>query len=418
MVVKNNSDPKVYQKFLGNFHKEYSNMVKVNNDPNTVSVLDYVDANGTAYIVMEFIEGETLSKKIDIKKSQGRLYSLEEIVSELKPIADTLDRIHKTGMVHRDISPDNIIFPTNRESPVKLMDFGAAREWDPNHPTTIAVMKDGYAPPEQYLVAGEQAKKGSWTDVYALAATIYTAITGIVPVKSNNRIVNDIDLLQTPSSLGISIDSSKETVLMKALATDYRNRYSHVGEFFNCIVNPQLDKTHTQTSQQTQTIQQIQPIQQNNQQPVPEPSKIKKFLPWVAAIVAAIAMFISIDMNSSANRRLRFANDDLVKAQENSKKYHAVYEELCNASNGFFNYPPIVTLKTGQTANIMVCKKDGNIRNLLAWSNELSGEWGSWDNEKKVVPFKVKSGTKQGMYTVTFYDSKENTSCATLVIVE
>ena len=148
VIVKNNSDPKVYKKFLGNFQKEYSNMVTVKNDPNTVEVLDYVDANGTAYIVMEFIDGETLSQKIDTKKANGKLYSLEEIVIDLKPIADALDRIHKTGLIHRDISPDNIIFPKNQGAEVRLMDFGAAREWDPNHPTTIAVMKDGYAPPE------------------------------------------------------------------------------------------------------------------------------------------------------------------------------------------------------------------------------------------------------------------------------
>ena len=409
VAVKVNASQEVYRKFLKNFKQEYKNMVKFNNDPNTVNVLDYIEANGTAYIVMEFIDGKTLSKKIDEKKSKGELYSLDEIVVELKPIAEVLDRIHNTGLIHRDISPDNIMFPNSPGSSVKLMDFGAAREWDPKHPTTIAVMKDGYAPPEQYLVAGDAARKGAWTDVYSFAATIYTAITGNVPISSNTRGVNGVDLLQKPSSI-ISINPAQENVLLKGLAIRYVDRYQTIRDFFNDLC-PQI-------------LIQTGHIQSSGYVPLPSPnnvSVVKKILPWAAAAIAIIALIIVIDLNDGADRGIKYANTNLSKLKEKRQKYHSTYEELCVASKGFYIYPPIVALKAGQgVGEIKVCKENGNIENLTAYrsSSDITGKWEGWNKDSKVAIYKIKAGNAQGLYTVTFYDSKENTSCAAIVVVK
>ena len=149
VAVKTFPDQNIYKTFLKNFRKEYNNMKNLNGDPNTVNVLDYIEANGTAYIVMEFIQGKTLSEVIN---NVGGHMSLESVLANISPVIDVLERIHNKGLIHRDISPDNIMYP-QRESinMVKLMDFGAARDWDPTNPTTVAIMKEGYAPPEQYL---------------------------------------------------------------------------------------------------------------------------------------------------------------------------------------------------------------------------------------------------------------------------
>ena len=240
VAIKNQSDQDIYNSFLKNFNQEYKNMKLFNGNPNTVTVLDYIEANGSAYIVMDFIQGTTLSQ--EIAKVGGRL-PLAIVLEKLSPIVAVLEQIHGMGYQHRDISPDNIMFESDRGI-AKLMDFGAARNYDPSHPTTIAVLKEGYAPPEQYNVSNEQSRKGAWTDVYALAATIYYAITGVVPHNSSTREINGHDLLELPSRLGINISPTQEQTLIKGMALDYNKRYKNVNIFFNTlkgVVPPQND---------------------------------------------------------------------------------------------------------------------------------------------------------------------------------
>jgi hypothetical protein len=141
------------------------------------------------------------------------------------PALDALREVHATGVLHRDISPDNLLIDINGR--VVLIDFGAARQAMGEQSKSLSViMKAGYSPVEQYFSKGEQ---GPWTDIYAIASSFYRTVTGQIPSESMGRILQD-DLV-LPSQLGIKIDGSLEKILLKALAVKAEDRYQSVEEF-------------------------------------------------------------------------------------------------------------------------------------------------------------------------------------------
>ena len=202
--------------------KEARTIAQFNDYDGIVSVKDFFSENGTAYIVMEYLDGESLK---DYLIKQGGKISVSQSLDILKPILSALSQLHRHGLIHRDISPDNIMF--TKSGKVKLIDFGAARDITGNKSLSIQ-LKPGYAPEEQYRTHGKQ---GSWTDIYALCATIYRTITGVVPVESNERVINDT--LALPSAYGIQIESSVEAAIMKGLAVNAENRFSSVQDLYD-----------------------------------------------------------------------------------------------------------------------------------------------------------------------------------------
>ena len=148
--------------------------------PNLVRVVAYFEANRTAYIVMDYEEGEPLDRLL---ARHGRLTEAQ-LQRVLLPIVDGLRAVHAAGFLHRDIKPSNVFVRRSDETPV-LLDFGAARQaLGRKSKSLTAVASAGYSPPEQYESEGEQ---GPWTDIYALAALCYRAITGNAPVEATRR---------------------------------------------------------------------------------------------------------------------------------------------------------------------------------------------------------------------------------------
>lgn len=184
-------------------------------EANIVSVRDYFLENNTAYIVMEYLQGQNFN---DYFKSKGPI-SFDELFTMLEPVMRSLDKMHKEGLIHRDISPANIMLLKN--GGVKLLDFGTAREQSLSGEHSLSVMlKPGFAPEEQYRTHGQQ---GPWTDVYAFCATIYKLICGRTPDASTDRIFSD--QLKPPSAYGAKISPEQESVLMKGLAVNASDRY-------------------------------------------------------------------------------------------------------------------------------------------------------------------------------------------------
>ena len=147
---------------------------------NVVRVRDYFEANGTAYIVMDYEDGEPLDRVLERK---GTLTEAQ-IKRVLLPIVAGLRQVHAAGFLHRDVKPANIFIRRSDESPV-LLDFGSARQALSSRSRSVtAIASAGYSPPEQYESGGEQ---GPWTDIYALSALCYRAITGIAPVEATRR---------------------------------------------------------------------------------------------------------------------------------------------------------------------------------------------------------------------------------------
>ena len=184
-------------------------------------ILDCFEANNTSYIVMEYLDGESLKEKIE---REGKL-SLDYSKDIILKIASAMKKVHKEGIIHRDIAPDNIYIL--KDGTVKILDFGAARYATTKHSKSLSVIiKPGYAPEEQYRSRGDQ---GTWTDVYALAATFYKMITGITPEDAMERSVND--KLKKPSKLGLNIPKPTETAIMNALNLRIEDRTKNMDEF-------------------------------------------------------------------------------------------------------------------------------------------------------------------------------------------
>ena len=228
----NNND--IYTHGKERFLKEAATLVKFNDEPGVVSVLDLLEENNTAYLVMEYLEGETLQQFLIM---HGTL-SANEAFTLLEPVMMTLEKIHADGVIHRDISPDNIMRLKNGQ--LKLMDFGAAKEYIDETRSMSVMLKKGYAPEEQYRRSGKQ---GPWTDVYALCATIYRCITGTLPEESLDRL--DTDELIPPSRLGADISPALEQVLLYGLAVRRKDRCPNMTELLR------LYRTRTAPSAQS-----------------------------------------------------------------------------------------------------------------------------------------------------------------------
>lgn len=185
-------------------------------EPSIVSVFDSFEENGTAYIVMEYLDGITLREHV---KDAGK-YPAEEVVRLFSPVMQTLIHLHEAGVIHRDISPDNIMLM--KDGSLKLLDFGAAQNFRDSKVSSL-VFKSSYSPPEQMDDKGEL---GPYTDVYALCATMYFCLTGTDPDDVMSRLL--LDELKLPSALGSDIMPQAEKTLMKGLKLDGKKRTQNV----------------------------------------------------------------------------------------------------------------------------------------------------------------------------------------------
>lgn len=233
VIINSKQNQAASNRGLKRFVEEARALAKIKNLNGVVNVRDFFSANGTAYIVMEFLDGVSLKKYL---QRRGGKVSSDEILTIMRPVMDSLTQVHKIGLIHRDISPDNILITKYNE--VKLIDFGAAKYSNPDGRSLSIVLKQGFAPPEQYDTHGEQ---GPWTDVYALGVTIYFAITGVLPPESI-RIMMGKETIKRPSEMGIAIDPGVENALMKALAVDRKKRYQDVQQMINGLYNPRAPR--------------------------------------------------------------------------------------------------------------------------------------------------------------------------------
>lgn len=203
-----------------------------------VRVLDYFEENETSYIVLEYLEGVTLK---DYVEEYGPI-SADQLFSVILPILSGLSLLHKQGLIHRDIAPDNLMVlgadfsgGSSQTLQLKLFDFGTARESGKDEYT--CTLKDGYSPIEQVSSQGNQ---GPTTDIYALSATLWYCLTGKTPDGAYGRLLDDN--LKRPSSLGIEIDRELENILMKGLSLQKEDRPQSVDEMLDLVSRKQAMK--------------------------------------------------------------------------------------------------------------------------------------------------------------------------------
>lgn len=202
-----------------NFLKEARKTAKIDSIPSIVRVRDTFLENETAYIIMDFVEGVTLKDKL----AQSGPMPVSECIRFLKPMMEGLAQVHKMGIIHRDISPDNII--VQPDGNLKLLDLGAAKDMTSGQGQSQLVTKKGFSPLEQYTEAGQI---GPWTDVYALCATIYYCITGKMIPSALDRMGNDG--VTFPAGMKEPIPPHIEAALKAGLAIEAKNRLQSVND--------------------------------------------------------------------------------------------------------------------------------------------------------------------------------------------
>lgn len=223
-----------FQEGLEGFLAEARNTARFSKYPNIVNVYDYFRENGTAYMVMEYMDGITLKQRT---KERGGSLPWQEAVEILTTICENLQVVHQAGILHRDISPDNIMLCN--DGSVKLFDFGAARFSDMERDVTrTIILKIGFAPPEQYRA---KSRQGPWTDVYALGATLYRTITGVLPDESVNRqealLKEGKDTLKPPKELVPDLPDYLNTAICKAMAVQQELRFKDVLQLRDALLH-------------------------------------------------------------------------------------------------------------------------------------------------------------------------------------
>lgn len=224
---------KFYEYGKDNFFNEALAMAKLDDVPEIVQVYATFLENNTAYIAMEFLEGRTLKQLLSGDETPPM--SAQETLTMIQPILRGMIIMHKKGLIHRDISPDNIMRLT--DGSVKLLDFGCARDMEEDGTLTV-VLKHGFAPIEQYTGHDQ----GSWTDVYAICATMYYCMTKKTPPRSLIRdaeVRRKPDPLIPPTALGADLTPQQEAALLKGLAIQQQDRWQTIDELYHALYEPE-----------------------------------------------------------------------------------------------------------------------------------------------------------------------------------
>lgn len=219
------SEKKDFNDSMKRFLEEARMIYRYRDNPNVLKIYSLFQENSTAYYVMEYLEGCDL--KHLMKQYGGRL-AWQDVKHFTIQIIDALMVLHADGIVHRDISPDNIFI--SPQGKTTLIDFGAARLYMAQKQLTV-ILKRKYAPIEQYESKGKQ---GPWTDIYALAATIYHALTGELPPEATSRAYRDE--IKTFRQCGVILEEHVEKALYRALKVEPEERYRNILDFKNDLL--------------------------------------------------------------------------------------------------------------------------------------------------------------------------------------
>lgn len=219
-----------YREQLKRFLMEAQSVAQFGKAKDIVNIYDYFEENGTAYIIMEYIDGILLK---DYLEKQGAMPP-EVALSVIMPIIEAVKKIHSKGIIHRDISPDNI-FITDEKS-IKVFDFGAALLNDTKEGMAgEKVIKVGYSAPEQYR---DKSRQGFYTDIYSVGAILYQMLTGRKPVESTEREYKD--RLKSPMELGVKLNSNVDRAVMEAMAVRPELRYQGIQQFEEALRNKRV----------------------------------------------------------------------------------------------------------------------------------------------------------------------------------
>lgn len=227
MTVRTKQSGNAKKQFMSGkerFMKEARALARFSDIREIVEVKNFFEENNTAYIIMEYLDGCTLKQYVG---NMGGRLGQRELAEQAEPIMNAISSLHHAGIIHRDISPDNIMVLKNGSW--KLLDFGNAKVLDQEDSSgevkaTEVILKEGFAPLEQYQTLGNL---GPWTDVYSFCASLYYCLTGIVPPRAPDRVHKDI--LKPLSQIDPGINRSLEQIIIKGMSMEPEQRYPNMG---------------------------------------------------------------------------------------------------------------------------------------------------------------------------------------------
>ena len=394
-------------------------MPKIHEIPGVAQVREVFGQNDTAYIVMNYIEGDTLKSRLQ----NNGVMSTKECIEIMLPVIDALSEAHEMGMIHRDISPDNIMVEEVRQRRrVWVMDMGSAKQLDPTmqkgtvSESTHLVIKSGFSPMEQY---SDAAGVGPWTDIYALGATIYYCLTGKVPPDALGRLSGkDIDMSK--------VDPSIQGILNKALAVMPKDRYQSMMELRNAFVNYETVQEKTSKASDGIDIKKKKKVENKKeaetgtskkwQRKTSQEQRIKssgkkggriaKGIAIVGVALIALSVFASKEPKETTSVMPDLAGmteEDAVNLlnETNLAASESVYEYSEEIEKGKVisqNVSPDIEVKSGSTVQLVVSKgaliEVPNIVGLTKEEGRAAVEQAglAWSTEEKTFSDEVKKG--------------------------
>jgi len=317
------ADEAMFEKYRAAFVKEAQTLAALHH-PGIVEVIDIFDENNTSYMVMPFVEGRSLQS---IVEKNGPL-TYPEAVNYIAQVANAVGYIHDRHILHRDIKPDNIMITADYKA--VLIDFGSAREFEEDKTQAqTSMVTHGYAPTEQYT---RNSRKGAYTDIYAIGATLYFILTGKVPYEAAARIT---EAMPEPRELNPSLPEEANRTIMKAMQLKSQDRHQSIAEFMDDLRNvkpsaavepsaPPTSNAASQSEVKTQIIpDKTVVMDQSTSTGKTEKKSGKKTALWVTIAVAVVAAGVA------AFFLLFNKNPHLEEAQANVEKYNTTVSE-CN----------------------------------------------------------------------------------------
>ena len=287
------------------FLKEARKMSRADGIPGVVRVLDLFQENGTAYIVMEFIEGVTLKARL---QQTGPL-PWEQVREIFLSAIQTMAQVHKAGLVHRDLSPDNIMLLP--DGSVKILDLGAAKDLSINSgASSMQVAKSGFSPLEQYTQRGGS---GPWTDVYSMAATIYYTLTGKLPPNAIDRLETDTLSWDFPELNQLPAQARES--LQKAMTVIAKNRLQTMDELGAGLSAQEVPQPKAKNPESKKPEDSHAEAENSEPKPAPKTKKKRNKLIWIAA-AAVVAVAVGALCGVIYGTILKSANDNLLPAYQ------------------------------------------------------------------------------------------------------
>lgn len=264
-----------YRSGTERFLREAKALTKFAYVPQIVQIKDFFEENSTAYIIMEYIRGRDLRSYVELR---GGKLTMQEVLAILEPVMEALTVVHEDGLIHRDISPDNLML--DPLGGAKLLDFGAVRSVDSPDAqkeltrSTEAILKHGFAPPEQYRNRGSL---GPWTDVYALCATIYYCLTGKVPVDALARMMGEGEIDYDALS---ELPDYQVYALKKGMELKAKDRFATVKQLHEALTSPRELPAEPEAS--------------GREEPEKKEKDKKRSKRWIWPVAAALALAIGL----------------------------------------------------------------------------------------------------------------------------